>query len=239
MRKVLHGLKPCADKNKQRRERSRMTKEQIYKKAKDEELVLMAQNGDDAAQEYLLDKYKSLVRAKSRAYFLIGADSEDIIQEGMIGLYKAVRDYNEEKNASFRSFAELCVNRQMITAIKAATRQKHQPLNSYVSLNKPVYEEESEQTYMDFLQSSSGSLLNPEALLIGQENKSFLEDQMVKKLSSFETRVLVLYLQGRSYFEIARVLDKPEKSIDNALQRVKKKLEKFLEEKNLDGAKRI
>jgi len=216
-----------------------MTKEQIYKKAKDEELVLMAQNGDDAAQEYLLDKYKSLVRAKSRAYFLIGADSEDIIQEGMIGLYKAVRDYNEEKNASFRSFAELCVNRQMITAIKAATRQKHQPLNSYVSLNKPVYEEESEQTYMDFLQSSSGSLLNPEALLIGQENKSFLEDQMVKKLSSFETRVLVLYLQGRSYFEIARVLDKPEKSIDNALQRVKKKLEKFLEEKNLDGAKRI
>ena len=216
-----------------------MTKEQIYKSAKDEELVLMAQNGDDAAQEYLLDKYKSLVRAKSRAYFLIGADSEDIIQEGMIGLYKAVRDYNEEKNASFRSFAELCVNRQMITAIKAATRQKHQPLNSYVSLNKPVYEEESEQTYMDFLQSSSGSLLNPEALLIGQENKSFLEDQMVKNLSSFETRVLVLYLQGRSYFEISRVLDKPEKSIDNALQRVKKKLEKFLEEKNLDGTEGV
>ena len=216
-----------------------MTKEQIYKSAKDEELVLMAQNGDDAAQEYLLDKYKSLVRAKSRAYFLIGADSEDIIQEGMIGLYKAVRDYNEEKHASFRSFAELCVNRQMITAIKAATRQKHQPLNSYVSLNKPVYEEESEQTYMDFLQSSSGSLLNPEALLIGQENKSFLEDQMVKNLSSFETRVLVLYLQGRSYFEIANVLDKPEKSIDNALQRVKKKLEKFLEEKNLDGVEGV
>ena len=216
-----------------------MTKEQTYKIAKDEELVLMAQNGDDAAQEYLLDKYKSLVRAKSRAYFLIGADSEDIIQEGMIGLYKAVRDYNEEKNASFRSFAELCVNRQMITAIKAATRQKHQPLNSYVSLNKPVYEEESEQTYMDFLQSDSSALLNPETLLIGQENKHFLEDQMVKNLSSFETRVLVLYLQGRSYFEIAHVLDKPEKSIDNALQRVKKKLEKFLEEKNLDGAEGV
>ena len=212
------------------------TKEQNYEQKKDEELVLMAQNGDEAAQEYLLDKYKSLVRAKSRAYFLIGADSEDLIQEGMIGLYKAVRDYNEEKNASFRSFAELCINRQMITAIKAATRQKHQPLNSYVSLNKPVYEEESEQTYMDFLQSSSSALLNPEALLIGQENKSFLENQMVKNLSSFETRVLVLYLQGRSYFEIAHVLDKPEKSIDNALQRVKKKLEKFLEEKNLDGA---
>ena len=216
-----------------------MTKEQIYKSAKDEELVLMAQKGDEAAQEHLLNKYKSLVRAKSRAYFLIGADTEDIIQEGMIGLYKAVRDYNEERNASFRSFAELCVNRQMITAIKAATRQKHQPLNSYVSLNKPVYEEESEQTYMDFLQSSSGSLLNPETLLIGQENKHFLEDQMVKNLSSFETRVLVLYLQGRSYFEIANVLDKPEKSIDNALQRVKKKLEKFLEEKNLDGVEGV
>ena len=200
------------------------TKEQNYQQKKDEELVLMAQNGDDAAQEYLLDKFKSLVRAKSRAYFLIGADNEDIIQEGMIGLYKAVRDYNEEKNASFRSFAELCVNRQMITAIKAATRQKHQPLNSYVSLNKPVYEEESEQTYMDFLQSSSSALLNPEALLIGQENKSFLENQMVKNLSSFETRVLVLYLQGRSYFEIAHVLDKPEKSIDNALQRIRNKI---------------
>ena len=216
-----------------------MTNENIYKSAKDENLVLMAQNGDETAQRYLLDKYKSLVRAKSRAYFLIGADSEDIIQEGMIGLYKAVRDYNEDKNASFRSFAELCVNRQMITAIKAATRQKHQPLNSYVSLNKPVYEEESEQTYMDFLQSTSSSLLNPEALLIGQENKHFLEDQMVKNLSSFETRVLLLYLQGRSYFEIAHVLDKPEKSIDNALQRVKKKLEKFLEEKNLDGAEGV
>lgn len=239
MKKRWHGLKLCADRNKSNGDTGRMTKEQIYKSAKDEELVLMAQDGDDAAQEYLLDKYKSLVRAKSRAYFLIGADSEDIIQEGMIGLYKAVRDYNEEKNASFRSFAELCVNRQMITAIKAATRQKHQPLNSYVSLNKPVYEEESEQTYMDFLQSDSSSLLNPEALLIGQENKHFLEDQMVKNLSSFETRVLLLYLQGRSYFEIAHVLDKPEKSIDNALQRVKKKLEKFLEEKNLDGAEGV
>ena len=216
-----------------------MTNENIYKSAKDEDLVLMAQSGDETAQRYLLDKYKSLVRAKSRAYFLIGADSEDIIQEGMIGLYKAVRDYNEDKNASFRSFAELCVNRQMITAIKAATRQKHQPLNSYVSLNKPVYEEESEQTYMDFLQSTSSSLLNPEALLIGQENKHFLEDQMMKNLSSFETRVLLLYLQGRSYFEIAHVLDKPEKSIDNALQRVKKKLEKFLEEKNLDCAEGV
>ena len=212
-------------------------KEESYKDYRDEELVRIAQAGDDAVQDYLLDKYKSLVRAKSRAYFLIGADSEDIIQEGMIGLYKAVRDFNGEKNTSFRSFAELCVNRQMITAIKAATRQKHQPLNSYISLNKPVYEDETEQTYMDLLQE--GAFLNPETLLIGQENRNFLEDQLVKHPSGFETRVLMLYLQGRSYFEIARTLKKPEKSIDNALQRIKKKLERFLEEKDVDGMEKI
>ena len=212
-------------------------KEESYKDYRDEELVRIAQAGDDAVQDYLLDKYKSLVRAKSRAYFLIGADSEDIIQEGMIGLYKAVRDFNGEKNTSFRSFAELCVNRQMITAIKAATRQKHQPLNSYISLNKPVYEDETEQTYMDLLQE--GAFLNPETLLIGQENRNFLEDQLVKHLSGFETRVLMVYLQGRSYFEIARTLKKPEKSIDNALQRIKKKLERFLEEKDVDGMEKI
>lgn len=199
----------------------------------DESLVQAAQNGDVQAEEKLLDKYKPLVKAKSRAYFLIGADNEDIIQEGMIGLYKAIRDYDSGRNASFRSFAELCINRQMITAIKAATRQKHQPLNSYISLNKPVFEDESEETYLDLLKE--GELLNPEALLIGQENKNFLENQMVKNLSRFESRVLLLYLQGRSYFEIASLLDKPEKSIDNALQRVKKKLEKFVLEKNLDG----
>jgi RNA polymerase sporulation-specific sigma factor len=204
---------------------------------KDEELVFMAQQGDTHAEEYLMNKFKPLVKAKSRAYFLIGADSEDIIQEGMIGLYKAVRDYNIERNASFSGFAELCVNRQMITAIKAATRHKHQPLNSYVSLNKPVFDEESEQTYIDLLQE--GELLNPEVLLIGQENKSFIEAQMLKSLSGFETKVLALYLQGRSYFEIAKNLRKNEKSIDNALQRVKKKLERFLEEKNIDETKTI
>ena len=207
--------------------------EQISNTQQDEQLVWQSQNGDHLAEAQLLDKYKPLVKAKSRAYFLIGADSEDIRQEGMIGLYKAIRDYDKEKNASFRSFAELCINRQMITAIKAATRQKHQPLNSYVSLNKPVFENDSEETYLDLLRE--GELLNPEALLIGQENKNFLENQMIKNLSSFESRVLTLYLQGRSYFEIANMLNKPEKSIDNALQRVKKKLEKFVLKKNLDG----
>ena len=202
-------------------------------KIKDEELVVIAQTGDKLAEEILMDKFKPLVKSRSRAYFLIGADSEDIIQEGMIGLYKAVRDYDNERNASFRGFAELCVNRQMITAIKAATRQKHQPLNSYVSLNKPIFDDDSEQTYMDFLQE--GELVNPETLLIGRENKSSLVMRMVDTLSGFETKVLKLYLQGLSYYEIAEKLKRTEKSIDNALQRIKKKLERFLQEKNLDG----
>lgn len=208
-----------------------MTQQNVEENLKrDETLVAQAQNGNRPAETELLEKYKPLVKAKSRAYFLIGADSEDIIQEGMIGLYKAIRDYDSNKNASFRSFAELCVNRQMITAIKAATRQKHQPLNSYISLNKPIFDEDSDETYLDLLQE--GELLNPEVLLIGQESKTILEHEMVKNLSAFESRVLTLYLQGRSYFEIAGVLQKTEKSIDNALQRVKKKLEHFCIEKN-------
>lgn len=206
--------------------------EQTANAQQDEQLVQQAQEGDHIAETKLLEKYKPLVKAKSRAYFLIGADSEDIIQEGMIGLYKAIRDYDCKKNASFRSFAELCVNRQMITAIKAATRQKHQPLNSYISLNKPIFDNDSDETYLDLLQE--GELLNPELLLIGQENKSVLENEMVKNLSSFESRVLSLYLQGRSYYEIANMLEKSEKSIDNALQRVKKKLERVVLKKNLD-----
>ena len=207
------------------------------KQGTDEWLAQQAQQGNIEAEERLLDKYKPLVKSKSRTYFLIGADSDDIIQEGMIGLYKAIRDYERGKNASFRSFAELCVTRQMITAIKAANRQKHQPLNSYVSLNKPVFEDESEETYLDLLQE--GEQFNPEAMVIGQENKMVLENHMVKALSRFEVRVLLLYLQGRSYFEIADLLDKPEKSIDNALQRIKKKLEKFVLEKNLDGTETV
>ncbi len=203
----------------------------------DEWLAGQAQQGNREAEEHLLDKYKPLVKAKSRTYFIIGADNEDIIQEGMIGLYKAIRDYEREKNASFRSFAELCITRQMITAIKAANRQKHQPLNSYVSLNKPVFEDESEETFLDLLQE--GEQFNPEVMLIGQENKMVLEHHMVKALSRFEVRVLLLYLQGRSYFEIADLLDKPEKSIDNALQRIKKKLEKFILEKNIDETETV
>lgn len=210
----------------------KQSSEQIFSQIADEEVVSMAQAGTPHAEEYLMDKFKPLVKLRSRAYFLIGADSEDIIQEGMIGLYKAVRDFDATKNASFRSFAQLCINRQMISAIKAATRQKHQPLNSYVSLNRSAFEEDSDQTYMDLLQE--GALLNPEVLLIGQESKNFLETKIMESLSGFEKKVLKLYLQGHSYFEIAKILDKTEKSIDNALQRIKKKLEHFLYEKNLD-----
>ena len=207
------------------------------KQCSDEELIVRYRDGDTDAMDFIFERYKHLVRKKAKAMFLAGGDNDYLIQEGMIGLYKAIRDYNTDREASFATFASMCINRQMITAIKAATRQKHQPLNSYISLNKPVFEEDSEETYLDLLQE--GELLNPEALLIGQENKNFLENQMEKNLSSFESRVLTLYLQGRSYFEIANMLDKPEKSIDNALQRVKKKLEKFVLKKNLDGIESV
>ncbi len=205
---------------------------QILKNVKIEDIVFLAQQHNMEASDYLMDKFKPLVQVKSRAYFLIGADSEDIMQEGMIGLYKAVRDFDHSKCNSFHSFAELCIHRQILTAIKMATRQKHQPLNTYISFDKPISYGETEQNYLDLLEDCS--LLNPELLFIGQENKNLLESQMMKELSVFENKVLALYLQGRSYMEIGHLLKKSEKSIDNALQRVKKKLEKFLCEKYLD-----
>ena len=212
------------------KEEEYLKKDVPYGTQRDEDLIEIIKCGNQQAQEYILNKYKPLVKAKARAYFLIGADREDIIQEGMIGLYKAIRDYQEDKNASFHVFADLCVTRQIITAIKAATRQKHIPLNSYVSLNKPVFEEGSNQTYLDMLKE--GEILNPEALLIGQEDKNSIEAHIAKVLSEFESRVLLMYLQGKSYYEISKIIEKPEKSIDNALQRVKKKIQKFLIEKN-------
>ena len=196
----------------------------------DEELVRLAQEGDNDALEYLLNKYKNFVRSKARSYFLIGADHEDIVQEGMIGLYKAVRDFRPEKLASFRAFAELCVTRQIITAIKTATRQKHIPLNSYISLNKSIFDEESDRTLLDVI--SEGRITNPEELLIGQEDLSTIESRIGKMLSPLEWEVLLAYLDGRSYQEIAEDLGRHVKSIDNALQRVKRKMEKLLEQKN-------
>lgn len=187
----------------------------------DDELVIQARSGDDFSLQCLLSKYENFVRIKARSYFLIGAEKDDLIQEGMIGLFKAVRDFRAEKQASFRAFAELCVTRQMITAIKTATRQKHIPLNSYVSLNKPLHYEEEDRTLMDTLASGGR---DPLELIVGNEEFKNIKSSFKELLSDLEERVLKLYVDGRSYQEIAGELDRDVKSIDNALQRVKRKL---------------
>lgn len=197
-----------------------------YKKFQDEELVDSIRLGKYEALECLINRYKNFVRAKARSYFLIGADHEDIVQEGMIGLYKAIRDFRGDKLASFKAFAELCITRQIITAIKTATRQKHIPLNSYVSLDKPCHDD-SDRTLYDSL--PGGWHFNPEQVYITQEEYKDIEDKISQILSELERKVLMLYLDGRSYQEIAVDLNRHVKSIDNALQRVKRKLEKYLE----------
>ncbi len=202
---------------------------EVYEDLTDEEIVELARENDALAQEYLINKYKNFVRAKARSYFLIGADREDIIQEGMIGLYKAIRDFRADKLASFRAFAELCITRQIITAIKTATRQKHIPLNSYVSLNKPIYDEESDRTLLDVI--SGSRVTDPEELVISREEFVDIETKMVEFLSDLEWKVLMSYLEGKSYQEIADELSRHVKSIDNALQRVKRKLERYLEKR--------
>ncbi len=193
----------------------------------DEDIVSEAKDGNTIALEFLINKYKNFVKAKARSYFLIGADREDIIQEGMIGLYKAIRDFKGDKLSSFRAFAELCITRQIITAIKTATRQKHIPLNSYVSLNKPIYDEDSDRTLLDIL--SGSKITDPEELMINREEYNDIEFKMGEILSDLEWKVLTLYLEGKSYQEIAVDLKRHVKSIDNALQRVKRKLERYLE----------
>lgn len=195
----------------------------------DEDLVELCHQGDTLAEEYMLNRHKNLVRVKARTYYLVGADHEDIVQEGMIGLYKAIRDFRPEHQTSFRAFADLCVTRQMITAIKAATRQKNIPLNSYISLSKPVYEDESERTLLDVLTEAKET--NPEDLMINRESLSNIHAKMNEILSGLECQVLDLYLDNKSYQEIAVELGRHVKSIDNALQRIKRKLEKYLEER--------
>ncbi|MCL1697765.1 MULTISPECIES: RNA polymerase sporulation sigma factor SigH [unclassified Lysinibacillus] len=199
---------------------------QDFERFNDEELIEMVHQGNTDALDFLITKYRLLVRAKARSYFLIGADKEDIVQEGMIGLYKAIRDFKGDKLASFRAFAELCITRQIITAIKTATRQKHIPLNSYVSLDKPIFDEESDRTLMDVL---TGAIMDdPEELMIHREEFGYLEEKMGEILSELELQVLALYLDGQSYHEISEKLNRHVKSIDNALQRVKRKLERHL-----------
>lgn len=213
-------------------ERSSLEEYSIYETMPDETIAELARECDGGALEYLLNKYKNFVRAKARSYFLIGADREDIVQEGMIGLYKAIRDFRSTRLTSFRAFAELCITRQIITAIKTATRQKHRPLNSYVSLNKPVYDEESDRTLIDVI--ASGKISNPEEIFIGKEDFSTIESKMGKLLSPLEMQVLKKYIEGKSYYEVAHELDRSVKSVDNALQRVKNKLEKLISSENND-----
>lgn len=195
----------------------------------DDELIKIAKSGDESAFEQLVDRYKNCISLKTRTYFLLGADKEDIMQEGMIGLIKAIRDYDSSRQASFKSFAELCITRQIITAVKAATRQKHTPLNSYVSLYGNG-DNDDERTPIDLIDSNTR--FNPEQYIIMRENLKKLDEQILKVLSKFEKSVLESYLTGKSYQEIAEQLGRPVKSIDNALQRIKRKLEKCsIEEK--------
>lgn len=197
-----------------------------YESLTDEQLLTLLRGGDDLAEEALYARYKQVVRSKARTYFLIGADREDIIQEGMIGLYKAVLDYQFDRQVSFRAFAELCITRQIITAIKGATRKKHMPLNTYISLNRSVFEGDSERPLIDVI--SSAQISDPEEALIGRESYEAVADSIEHALSKLERGALELYLQGYSYQQIADALQKSTKSVDNAIQRVKKKLEEYL-----------
>lgn len=209
-----------------------------FNEMSDEEVVVLVQKDrNELAMAHLVNKYKNFVRSKARSYFLVGADRDDIIQEGMIGLYKATRDFDYERQASFRAFAELCVTRQIITAIKTATRQKHMPLNSYISLNKPVYTEESERTLMDMIANVRVS--DPEEIIITREEFADIEKNMTYLLSELEWHVLLSYLDGKSYQEMAGETDRSIKSIDNALQRVKRKLEKYLEDRLINQTDQV
>lgn len=197
----------------------------IFENMSDEGIVRMANEGNILALEHLIYKYKDLVKVKAKLYYIVGADRDDIIQEGMIGLYKAIRDFRDEKTSSFKSFADICITRQIITAIKTATRQKHIPLNGYISLNKPMYKEGS-STVVETVISSQAA--DPMELFIGKEELDAMEQKIDGILSDLEKQVLSFYVEGRTYEEIALDLNRRAKSIDNALQRIKRKIERYL-----------
>ena len=199
-----------------------------YETSKDEELILRIRDGEEKITDYIMEKYKNLLRSKAGSMYILGADREDLIQEGMIGLFKAIRDYDIGRDASFATFADLCVARQMYTAVQAAGRKKHAPLNSYVSLyaGNGSDKTEEEKKLLDSLVSRDEQ--NPEELLIDRENVERIEKAIESELSSFERQVLDLYLTGMKYTEIARVLGKDDKSTDNALQRCRSKIRKAL-----------
>ena len=196
-----------------------------YKLIRDEDIVELVRSGDILALDYLLSKYRNFVKAKSSTYFLVGGDRDDIIQEGMIGLFKAIRDYDKNRPSSFISFVELCIKRQIITAIKAANRKKHIPLNSYISLNKPLYEE-ADRILMDIMEGAK--VLDPMEIFIIEEEIKKLESRMDSMLSDLEFEVIQQYLQGKSYEEISLEINRDTKCIDNAIQRVKKKLARYI-----------
>lgn len=201
-----------------------------YDALSDEEIVSRIQAGDQPAIDYLLEKYKYLVRSKAKAFYLIGGDKDDLIQEGMIGLYKAIRDYQSDKDNSFFNFADLCISRQIYSAIKASNRKKNIPLNTYISLYTPAYSENSDteekETLGDIIHEKNIS--NPEELIIDKENTSMIEYELVRRLSDLEKQVLYLYMQDLKYIQIAEVLKKEPKTIDNALTRIKSKLNQVL-----------
>ena len=188
----------------------------------DEQLVLLSAQGNNSAEETILHRYKNYVKSKARTYYLIGADNDDVVQEGMIGLYKAIRDFKPEKNITFKTFADVCITRQILTAIRTANRNKHNPLNASVSINAPVFGDDSETTFVNIIRQNSVS--NPEEIYIIDETLREIKNEISKKLSGFENQVLELYLDGLSYIEISETMNKSLKSIDNALQRIKKKL---------------
>lgn len=203
-----------------------------YAEISDEELIVRLRDGESEITDFIMDKYKNLVKSKAKAMFILGADTEDLIQEGMIGLFKALRDYDIGRDASFHTFADLCISRQMYTAVQASRRQKHTPLNTYISIYSNMAESEGEEAYLvEALQSVADK--SPEEVLIDKENIAGLEQTIEQALSPFENQVLDLYVTGMSYVQIAHVLGRDEKSTDNALQRIKSKIKK-----NLNGSKK-
>ncbi|SHJ00158.1 RNA polymerase sporulation sigma factor SigH [Parasporobacterium paucivorans] len=197
--------------------------EEKHRQMADEKLLELLRMGNDEIMDYLLEKYKNMVRKKARAMFLVGGDTDDLIQEGMIGLYKAIRDFRSDKDASFSSFANLCINRQIYTAINASQRKKHAPLNGYISFDgSGNFEKDESNSIMEAV--SLCRMSNPEEILIDKENTERIELEIEKRLSSFEKEVLRLYMEGSNYNEIAEQIDKSPKSIDNALQRIKAKV---------------
>ncbi len=201
-----------------------------YEQNGDEELILRLRDGEENITDYIMDKYKNLVKSKAKSMYILGADSEDLIQEGMIGLFKAIRDYDSGRDASFFTFADLCISRQMYTAVQASVRQKHAPLNTYISLYSSVKSKDepgSEEAELLNVLASKAEL-SPEEMVIDKENVENLEKTIERELSIFEKQVLDLYITGMSYVQIAKVLGKDEKSTDNALQRIKAKLRKAI-----------